>query len=40
MNLALDADGHLTYLAASQRRLGFIMEKWSDVAFRKTRVHN
>ena len=39
-NLALDADGHLTYLAASEWRLGFIMEEWPDIAFRKTREHN
>ena len=36
-NLARDADGHLTYLAASEWRLGFIMEEWPDIAFRKTR---
>jgi peptide chain release factor 3 len=39
-NLALDADGHMTYLAASEWRLGFIMEEWPDIAFRKTREHN
>jgi peptide chain release factor 3 len=39
-NLALDADGHLAYLAASEWRLGFIMEEWPDIAFRKTREHN
>jgi len=39
-NLALDADGHLTYLATSEWRLGFIMEEWPDIAFRKTREHN
>ena len=39
-NLALDADGHLTYLAASEWRLGFIMEEWPDIEFRKTREHN
>ncbi|MDO9229414.1 MAG: peptide chain release factor 3 [Syntrophales bacterium] len=38
-NLARDADGHLTYLATSEWRLGFIMEEWSDIAFRKTREH-
>ena len=36
-NLARDADGHLTYLATSEWRLGFIMEEWPDIAFRKTR---
>ncbi len=39
-NLARDADGHLTYLAATEWRLGFIMEEWPDIAFRKTREHN
>ena len=39
-NLALDADGHLTYLAASEWRLGFVMEDWPDIEFRKTREHN
>jgi hypothetical protein len=29
----------LTYLAASEWRLGFIMEEWPDIAFRKTREH-
>jgi peptide chain release factor 3 len=38
-NLALDADGHLTYLAANEWRLGFIMEDWPDIEFRKTREH-
>ena len=38
-NLARDADGHLTYLAASEWRLGFIMEEWPDIQFRKTREH-
>jgi hypothetical protein len=27
MNFALDADGHLTYLATSEWRLGFVMEE-------------
>ena len=39
-NLARDADGHLTYLAASEWRLGFIMEEWPNIQFRKTREHN
>ena len=39
-NLARDADNHLTYLAASEWRLGFIMEEWPDVQFRKTREHH
>ena len=39
-NLVRDASGHLTYLASSEWRLGFIMEEWPDIAFRKTREHN
>jgi peptide chain release factor 3 len=39
-NLARDAGGHLTYLASSEWRLGFIMEEWLDIEFRKTREHN
>ena len=39
-NLARDADGHLTYLAASEWRLGFVMEDWPDIEFRKTREHH
>jgi peptide chain release factor 3 len=39
-NLALDADGHLTYLAANEWRLGFVMEEWPDIEFRKTREHH
>jgi len=39
-NLALDADGRLAYLAASEWRLGFVMEDWPDIAFRKTREHH
>jgi len=38
-NLAWDADGHLTCLATSEWRLGFIMEEWPDVEFSKTREH-
>ncbi len=33
-------DGQRAYLAASKWRLGFIMEEWPDVSFRKTREHN
>ena len=39
-NLARDAGGHLTYLAASEWRLGFIMEEWPDITFHKTREHH
>jgi len=40
MNLAMDADGHLTYLATNEWRLGFVMEEWPDIEFRKTREHH
>jgi peptide chain release factor 3 len=39
MNLALDVDGHLTYLAANEWRLDFVMEDWPDIEFRKTLEH-
>jgi peptide chain release factor 3 len=39
-NLALDAEGHLTYLAPNEWRLGFVMEDWPDIAFHKTREYN
>jgi len=39
-NLALDAEGNLTYLAASEWRLQFAMEKWPEIAFLKTREHD
>ena len=39
-NLALDADGNLTYLAASEWRLQFVMEKWPEIDFLKTREHD
>ncbi|MGZ8441250.1 MAG: peptide chain release factor 3 [Candidatus Deferrimicrobiaceae bacterium] len=39
-NLALDAEGNLTYLAASEWRLQFVMEKWPEIAFLKTREHD
>jgi peptide subunit release factor RF-3 len=35
----LDTPGHLTCLAASEWRLGFVMEEWPDITFRKTREH-
>ena len=38
-NLAHDAEGHLAYLAPNEWRLGFIMEDWPDIQFRKTREH-
>jgi peptide chain release factor 3 len=39
-NLALDADGHLTYMTTSEWRLGFVKEDWPGVTFNKTREHN
>ncbi len=39
-NLALDADGHLTYLTTSEWRLGFVREDWPGITFNKTREHN
>ncbi|MCR4309125.1 MAG: peptide chain release factor 3 [Deltaproteobacteria bacterium] len=39
-NLAIDAEGNLTYLAASEWRLGFVMEKWPEIGFLKTREHD
>jgi peptide chain release factor 3 len=38
--LALDAEGHLTYLAASEWRLGHTMEQWEGVRFLKSREHS
>ncbi len=38
-NLALDAGGHLTYLAPSKVNLNLAMEKWPAVAFSETREH-
>lgn len=39
-NLALDAEGNLTYLASSEWRLGHVAEQWPDINFVKTREHN
>jgi peptide chain release factor 3 len=36
-NLALDEEGNLTYLADSEWRLGFVLEKWPEIKFMKTR---
>lgn len=36
-NLALDAEGNLTYLADSEWQLGFVLEKWPEIKFMKTR---
>lgn len=34
-NLALDAEGNLTYLAQSEWRLNFVQEQWPDIHFMK-----
>ena len=39
-NMAYDAEGYLTYLAPNEWRLGFVMEDWPDITFRKAREHN
>ncbi len=39
-HLALDAEGHLTFLAPNEWRLERCMEQWPEVAFNKTREHN
>ncbi len=39
-NLAIDAEGELTYLAASEWRLQHTMEQWEGVEFLKSREHN
>ena len=38
--LAHDAEGHLTYLASSEWRLGHTMEQWEGVRFLKSREHS
>jgi peptide chain release factor 3 len=40
MNLALDIDGNLTYLAASEWRLELAVKEWPEITFMKTREHN
>ncbi len=37
--LAHDAEGNLTYLAASEWRLGHVEEQWPEIVFVKTREH-
>ncbi|MEI6153235.1 MAG: peptide chain release factor 3, partial [Deltaproteobacteria bacterium] len=39
-NLALDIDGNLTYLAASEWRLELAVKEWPEIAFMKTREHD
>ncbi|MDX1707415.1 MAG: peptide chain release factor 3 [Desulfobacterales bacterium] len=38
--LAIDAEGHLSFLAASEWRLGHCMEQWPQIDFFKTRDMN
>ena len=37
LNLFRDAEGHLTYLTTTEWQLGFVIEQWPNVEFRKTR---
>jgi len=39
-NLAMDAEGNLSYLAPSEWRLGYVMEQWPAIEFAKTREHD
>ncbi|MBU1169851.1 MAG: peptide chain release factor 3 [Proteobacteria bacterium] len=39
-NLALDSEGHLSYLTTSEWQLGFVMEQNPDIRFKKTREFN
>ena len=39
VNLALDAEGHLSFLAASEWRLSHTMELFPDIVFHKTREY-
>jgi peptide chain release factor 3 len=39
-NLALDAENRLTYLAPNEWRLGFVMEDWPLISFKKTMEYN
>ncbi|MDT8317814.1 MAG: peptide chain release factor 3 [bacterium] len=39
-NLALDAEGNLTFLAGSAWRLSNAMEEWPDITFLKTKEHS
>ncbi len=39
-HLALDAEGHLAYLAESEWRLGRVAELFPEIVFRKTREHS
>ena len=37
LNLAYDAENHLSYLAPNQWGLDFVMKQWPDISFQKTR---
>ena len=39
-NLALDAEGNLSYLAPSEWRLGYVKEQWPGIEFANTREHD
>ena len=39
-NLALDAEGHLSFLASSEWRLSNTIERYPDISFHKTREYN
>jgi len=39
-NLALDGNDTLTYLAPTRVNLNVMMERWSEIDFRKTREHH
>lgn len=39
-NLALDLDGNLTYLAASEFRLERVVKEWPEITFMRTREHD
>lgn len=40
LNLAMDAEGHLSYLAASEWRLSHTMEQFPEITFHKTREYS
>lgn len=39
LNLAHDLDGNLTYLAANEWRLEYVVKEWPEIVFMKTREH-
>jgi len=39
-NLAVDAEGHLTYLARSEWSLDYEMKQWPEISFLNTREHD